>query len=218
MTQLLPTQVPGAHFQRPAGNFIILDFEATCGQEGHSVVVRRGEMEIIEIGAIAVGEDLQSIAEFAHFVRPVRNPVLSDFCTELTSISQAEVDGAEGFKDVAQDLAIFAAEHGVSWWGSWGKYDRNQLSQDVQFHRVVDPLPQPHGNLKDIFTARQSLRKRLGLGGAVEKVGMSFAGTAHRAIDDTRNILRVLPWILGEAELNDRTVKRSAVEEGKVPG
>ncbi|MEN9576703.1 MAG: hypothetical protein RL514_4558 [Verrucomicrobiota bacterium] len=52
-------------------------------------------MEIIEIGAVAVrAEDGVPLAEFQSFVRPVRHPRLTPFCTQLTSIQQTDVDGA----------------------------------------------------------------------------------------------------------------------------
>ncbi len=212
------TRALGPKLRIPSGNFIVLDFEATCSNGPGPIQVPRNEMEIIEIGAIAVGPDLQPIAEFAEFVHPVRHQMLSDFAKELTTITQADVDNAEPFYQVSQALALFAAEHGVSWWGSWGKYDRNQLTQDVQFHRVPDPLPQPHFNLKEAFSERQGIKRRLGLGGAVTKAGLQFQGTAHRAIADTRNIARLLPWILGDAAVaNPQSFPQSAVEEGRVP-
>lgn len=201
----------------PSGNFIVLDFEATCSNPGNSVQVPRGEMEIIEIGALAVSPELEVLGEFPRFVRPVRNPVLSEFATELTTITQAEVDGAEDFPTVAAELALWAAEHEISWWGSWGKYDRNQLTQDVRFHRVPDPLPQEHFNIKEAFSARQNIKRRLGLGGAVKMAGLDFAGTAHRAIDDTRNIARILPFVLGEAAVkNPAGFSKDSIEEGRV--
>lgn len=201
----------------PGGNFVVLDFEATCSNPGNAIQVPRNQMEIIEIGAIAVSPELEVLSEFPRFVRPVRNPILSEFATELTTITQAEVDGADDFKVVAAELALWAAENEISWWGSWGKYDRNQLTQDVQFHRVPDPLPQVHFNIKEAFSERQNIKRRLGLGGAVRLAGLGFQGTAHRAIDDTRNIVRILPLVLGEEALkNPAGFDRSEIEEGRV--
>eukprot|EP00729_Bicosta_minor_P011493 gene11493-4055_t len=37
------------------------------------------------------------LGEFQRYVRPTHNPVLSPFCTRLTGITQADVDGAEPF-------------------------------------------------------------------------------------------------------------------------
>lgn len=197
----------------PGGNFVVLDFEATCSEKTDAIQVPKGEKEIIEIGAIALDPELNVLSEFASFVRPVRNPTLSAFATELTTITQADVDAAYGFETVAAELALWVAENEIIWWGSWGKYDRNQLTQDVRFHRVPDPLPQPHFNIKEAFSARQSIKRKLGLSGAVRFTGLEFEGTAHRAISDTRNIARILPWVLGDGLTTGRSFAESDVEE-----
>lgn len=197
----------------PRGNFIILDFEATCDDRGS---IPRGEMEIIEIGAVVVSDEtLEPISEFSSFVRPVRHATLTDFCTSLTTITQRDVDAAEGFRAVSESLAAWGTENEVVWWGSWGDYDWNQLAKDVRYHRVTNPLPRTHFNVKRAFSERQLLRKQLGLGGAIRQAGMSFDGTAHRGIDDSRNIVRLLPHILGDAVLANRNFPPSAVEERK---
>ena len=43
---------------------------------------------------MADADTLKVVDEFASFVRPVRHPQLTAFCTELTSITQAQVDAA----------------------------------------------------------------------------------------------------------------------------
>jgi hypothetical protein len=54
-------------------------------------------MEIIEIGAVMLDEKYKDVREFDTFVRPIANPVLSTFCTQLTTIQQSNIDGAPPF-------------------------------------------------------------------------------------------------------------------------
>lgn len=70
-------------------NYIIFDLEATCWEND-----RTKQNEIIEIGAVKLDENLAVIGEFQTFIKPKLNPILSDFCKKLTSISQEEVDQA----------------------------------------------------------------------------------------------------------------------------
>jgi inhibitor of KinA sporulation pathway (predicted exonuclease) len=50
-------------------------------------------METIEIGAFLVEtHSLETVGELGTFVKPVRHPVLTPFCTELTTIRQSDVD------------------------------------------------------------------------------------------------------------------------------
>ncbi|MGY0611381.1 MULTISPECIES: exonuclease domain-containing protein [unclassified Luteimonas] len=82
--------------------YLVLDLEATCDDQGS---VPRKEMEIIEIGAALLDPASWRIKEeFNVFVQPVRNPRLTPFCTQLTSITQPDVDPAAGFVEVVAQL------------------------------------------------------------------------------------------------------------------
>src|SRR5688500_7338416 len=81
---------------------LVIDVEATCSR--CRVVVPIEEMEIIELGAVLLDAVHGVIGEFETFVRPVRHPRLTPFCTELTGITQDDVDRAPGFP---QALAAF---------------------------------------------------------------------------------------------------------------
>lgn len=171
--------------------YLVLDLEATCDDQG---TVPREEMEIIEIGAVLLDPSSWQITEeFDAFVKPVRNPRLTPFCTRLTSITQSDVDQAAGFVEVVARLQDWLAPFRLTAWGSWGNYDRRQIEQDAAFHGIGFPIQAPHFNLKDRFTKRLKLPRRPGLGKALHIAGLAFEGTPHRAIDDVRNIARLMP-------------------------
>ena len=68
--------------------FLVIDLEATC-DEGNAIP--REETEIIEIGAVLVnGSSLAPVAEHQTFIRPLRHPKLTPFCTELTGWTAAK--------------------------------------------------------------------------------------------------------------------------------
>lgn len=160
------------------------------------------EMEIIEIGAVMVdAASFQVIDEFVSFVRPIRHPTLTAFCTALTTITQSDVDAAPGFVEVAARLKAWLAPYDDYVFCSWGDYDRKQLDQDRAFHQIPNPIEQPHINAKREFARRQGLKKRPGLGGAISEAGLVFEGTQHRGIDDARNIARLLPYAVGSARI-----------------
>lgn len=177
---------------------IVVDLEATCwsAEEDPKLHALQSEAsEIIEIGAVALDADLRPLREFQQFVRPVRHPRLSDFCTHLTSITQADVDGAGLFADV---YAAF-----VSWMGghtadlrfvSWSRYDHRQLVRECRLNDLERPAWHPI-DAKQEFTewarAHTGLRLRYGLARALEYLNIPFSGTAHRGIDDARNLVLV---------------------------
>ena len=186
--------------------YLVIDLEATC-DEDHRIV--REQTEIIEVGAVLVdGVTLAPTAQFQTFVKPVRHPRLTPFCTRLTSITQADVDRAPGFSAAMQKLGEFlrdAAATGQFVFCSWGDYDRDQLGRDERRHGTRAPVGKQHINLKEAFRRRSGDDGKLGTGQALRRVGLQFQGTAHRGIDDARNIARLLPYCLGRAPIPGRS-------------
>jgi inhibitor of KinA sporulation pathway (predicted exonuclease) len=181
-------------------HYLVIDLEATCDDrqagDGKGAVPPK-EMEIIEIGAVLCdAETLAPVGELQTFVRPVRHPRLTPFCTQLTSIRQADVDGAPRFPEAIDLLRDFVAGRGALFC-SWGDYDRRQFQQDARFHRVSLPFGDRHLNVKKRFSAELGTEERFGMAGALRRVGLPLVGTHHRGIDDARNIARLLPWSLG---------------------
>lgn len=179
----------------------IVDFEATCCDDAS---FPKDEMEIIEIGSVAVQAATGEIlSEFCSFIRPVRHPDLTDFCTALTTIRQEEVDAAPSFPEALALFYAWLGRFGSPVFCSWGDYDRKQLEKDCSFHEVPFPFTCTHRNLKAEFYESIGSKKRFGLGQAVNRLGIGFQGTAHRGIDDAKNIARVYKEILtGRARKN----------------
>lgn len=64
--------------------FCVLDFEATCDDVRHFP-----NQEIIEFPIVVVdGKTYEVTARFHEYVRPIHNPKLTKFCTDLTGIQQ----------------------------------------------------------------------------------------------------------------------------------
>jgi inhibitor of KinA sporulation pathway (predicted exonuclease) len=180
--------------------YLILDLEATCCNQE---TIKRHQMEIIEIGAVMVeAQGLTVIDEFQTFIKPVRYPILTEFCKSLTSITQEQVDQAPGYVAAIAQLKQWLSNYPNAVFGSWGDYDLNQFKQDSKFHNVPFPIAYPHVNLKQQFSSTQGLSKRYGMAEALQLAGIALAGTHHRGIDDARNIAKLLPFILGRQQLN----------------
>ncbi len=136
------------------------------------------------------------MGEFQTFIKPVRHPTLTPFCTGLTTITQADVDGAPGFRDAMLALRRFVGARQVTF-GSWGDYDRKQFDQDARHHQVTPPLPRAPREPQEGLLRHLGEKKLLGMAQALERVGLPLVGTHHRGIDDARNIAGLLPWSLG---------------------
>lgn len=169
-------------------HYIICDLEATCWADAR----RLERMEIIEIGAVklaAAGGPV--LGEFSAFVRPLLQPTLSDYCRELTAITQADVDNADLFPVVLERFLAWMGEPPLGFC-SWGQYDLNQLRQDCDRHNLDFPNHFAHHlNVKNVWAKWQGVKPR-GLARALRLMGMELEGRHHRGMDDARNIARIV--------------------------
>ncbi len=177
--------------------FLVIDLEATCCDERS---IPRSRTEIIEIGAVFVDPISFAVTrEFQTFVKPLLHPILTPFCTQLTSIRQQDVTNAPSIAEAVPALAKLIGPSKPRFC-SWGDYDRNQFQREARRGGFALPFASDHLNIKQAFATAEGHKKR-GLGGALARAGLSFEGTAHRGIDDARNIARLLPFALGERPL-----------------
>lgn len=166
----------------------VIDIEATCwdGQPPSGAVG-----EIIEIGLTVVDlHAAERVARHRILVRPVRSAV-SAFCTELTGLTQAEVDTGLSFADACR---LLASEHrsGQRAWASWGDYDRNQFTRQCRATGTPYPFGRRHTNAKIPFTAAHGLRKRPGMAQALQVAGLPLEGRHHSGADDAWNIAALI--------------------------
>ncbi len=172
---------------------LIVDLEATCWNDRpQSVEV----MEIIEFGSAVVSLAGEVVTGHSQLVRPTNNPRLSQFCQDLTTIDQAMVDSAPSYREAVKLVDNALDGYEFSAWGSWGQYDYNQISIEKARHGVAPAFfDLPHTNLKTAWQRTIGVKKKAGLRGALGRLGLEFEGSQHRALDDVRNIARILPHI-----------------------
>ena len=179
--------------------YLIADLECTCCDDDS---FPRNEREIIEIGAVMVDSNtLQKVDEWNSFIKPVRHPILTEFCTKLTSITQADVDGAPLFQEALKVFQKWAYSYSRFLFCSWGDFDKRQLRNEASAHGFNAPLGSNHINLKKEFSKVQGLGRKYGMAGAIELIGGKLEGKHHRGIDDVRNMIQILPYIFGEFKI-----------------
>lgn len=175
---------------------VVCDIEATCWVDGQSPPI--DEMEVIEIGCVLCDWHGNILDEFSTFVRPVKSPILSAFCTQLTSITQNDVDDAPLFEEAMRLVDTWCANRN-GLWASWGNYDRRLLwDQEKRSESRSVFIKMPHVNLKKSWRRSTKCRTHCGLQSALSFHELLFEGTPHRAVSDARNTARLLPFIAKE--------------------
>lgn len=203
-------------------NYVIFDLEATCGEGVET-------SEIIEIGAVKLNEKLKVIDSYQAFIRPELHPMITYFCEELTSITQANVDSANTFDKVFPDfinwcesIVPFSQYTDDFWLCSWGFYDKKMLIQECDRHKI------PHNNFKNHISIKhqhgellyaqekaileaagrtpnsrlKQLKRGVGMDGALKMLNIELEGTHHRGIDDARNISKIFVKIFDDLKFD----------------
>ena len=181
-------------------NYIIFDLEATCEENDKTF-----PNEIIEIGAVKYQEqngELVKVGEFNAFVKPVKRPILTEFCKRLTTITQSDVDNAERFPQVIQKFKEWVGVGKEDYiLCSWGHYDKGQLKTDLELHRLRSTWVEKHISLKHQH-GEITNKRPMGTKKAMKYAKLSFEGTHHRGIDDARNISKVFLHFFDKWDFN----------------
>ncbi len=157
-------------------------------------------METIEIGAVKLNAELEKIDEFSIFIRPVINPILSDFCVRFTSIQQSDVAGAQTFPAAFKTFFAWIGPEPFVWY-SWSDYDRKRIMDDLAYHNQAVPAEMHnHQDLKKLYADSENLPKHVGMRRALKNLEIEYKGRQHRGIDDAKNTAEILRHVLAKKD------------------
>nr|XP_040577235.1 ERI1 exoribonuclease 3-like isoform X2 [Lepeophtheirus salmonis] len=186
------TKIPSTskHYEPQKFNyFYVMDFEATCLSN-----TTIEPQEIIEIPVLAVnGKTFEVEETFHNYVKPIANPQLSRFCTELTGITQDVVDGSRSFIPVFNELKQFCESRSNFTFVTCGDWDlKIMLPNQCRFSGVEIPE-----YMKTWINIKKSYNRAMGsyprrLDDLLLGCGLKFEGRAHSGIDDATNIAKAL--------------------------
>jgi len=138
--------------QAPFDYICVYDFECQCTQ-GDELKFN----EIIEFPIVVVDvKNRKVVAEFQTYVKPVIEPKLTDFCTELTGITQDQVDKGVILQEALKQVHTFLKEKQIIGsefvFASCGDFDGNQLKRESQHKNLnIANYYKRWINLKKVF-------------------------------------------------------------------
>ena len=184
------------------GPVVVFDLEWTAweGSRERNWSGPNEEREIIEIGAVKLdgANDLAELMTFENLVRPMRNPIVSTYFTELTGITQTLIDNhAMPFRDAITLFEGFVGYDGAS---------ILSFSQDEEVLRhncALNDLPCPFADTQfhNIAPAIAAAAGREPGSFSTSDLPQIFAfpppTNAHRALGDARCIAETLRLLCG---------------------
>ena len=197
--------------KQPFDFLIILDFEATCLEHG-----RISPQEVIEFPSVILDirhpRHVKIVDTFESFVRPVHHPILTEFCTSLTSITQDDVDQAETFEQVFKRHQLWLAAHELlmsdrAVFVTCGDWDLKTCFPCQIKCSHISSYPSIYSrwiNIKVTFHKSQGVAPR-GMQSLLDFFRLTLDGTHHRGIDDCRNIAKIAIQLLRRGALFETT-------------
>lgn len=181
---------------------VVIDVESTCWEKGPPP---DQASEIIEVGICLL--DVQMLLEGkprSVMVRPEQSRV-TEFCTKLTTLTQADVDQGMPLLEACRILAV---EYQVRdrMWASYGDYDREQFRRECGRKGIQIPFGRTHLNIKSLLAAAAGFPKEVGMDEALQRLKLPLKGTHHRAGDDAQNIAAILRTVLLASRTQMRTL------------
>jgi len=177
---------------RRLDSVLVIDVEATCW-EGAPPAGQ--ENEIIEIGICTVDVRRRCRDQRESILVRAQRSRVSPFCTQLTTLTQAEVDRGIPF-DEACGLLRQKYQSDQRTFASWGDYDRNQFERQCRSFGVKYPFGPTHLNVKNLLGLCRGLHHEVGLDEGLALLGLPLVGTHHRGGDDAWNIAAALLALL----------------------
>jgi inhibitor of KinA sporulation pathway (predicted exonuclease) len=208
--------------------FCIIDFEATCWENNYD----NKPNEIIEFPSVIyeLTEDnnLKYMSQWRKYCKPIVNPILSDFCTGLTGISQNIVDESNIFAANMRkhyfwiidqigndnlDKLIFVTCG--SWDFEYALYNEiirwlnnnDLLLEHPNIYSFIANIPtiyKRYINVKNLYEMK--FNKKNSMLGIVEELNIECEGRHHSGLDDSINIGKIFVEVFN-IELYKSTIR-----------
>lgn len=169
--------------------FIDLEMNPVSGE--YADFRKQCRSEVIEIGAVAMDEQMHITDQFREYVRPEYNSVVLKKITRLTGISTETVSEADSFKNVFLRFLAWCGEEDYEIC-SWSDNDIWQLLKELSAKQIPDMpgisyMLNHWRDIQDDFRVTLHMERLTSLQNAIELAGLDFDGKAHDALNDARN-------------------------------
>lgn len=170
-------------------SYMVFDLEFNQGynfeDENIKVINSKCPFEIIDIGAVKLDEDFNTIAAFDELVKPAVYKRLNPFIEKLTGISEDSLNNAKSFIEVYRKLLDFIAD--VKVLCVWGTADIKELIRNINYYNLDDDkIPRRYINAQ--YYASRQLKlpsgSTIGLANAARLMDIPIETQLHKAYND----------------------------------
>jgi len=154
--------------------------------------------ELIQFSASCIQITEHTLTIESHlnlFVKPNKNPLLSEYIRQLTGISQADIDNGLSPKGFFQQLADYTQNGDIAM-ASWGN-DLHVLQETARLNQLNPDWIQSY-DLIEVFTTFD-INTNVSSGELFRQFDLPLEIHEHNALDDTRSLVASLTAIHQQA-------------------
>jgi DNA polymerase III epsilon subunit-like protein len=170
-------------------SYMVFDLEFNQGynfeDENIKVTNSNCPFEIIDIGAVKLDKNFNTIATFDELVKPAVYTRLNPFIEKLTGISEDSLNTAKPFTLVYRKLLEFIAD--VKVLCVWGTADIKELIRNINYYNLEDAaFPRKYINVQYYVSRQLRLPSStvIGLANAARLMDITIETQLHKAYND----------------------------------
>jgi len=170
--------------------FILFDTEYTCW-EGSMERKWSGNnefREIIQISALKIDKNLNIIDRFNLMVKPTFNPILSQYCINLTHLNTDDVLNGKSYKDMLRKFEVFNDSGHIKSW-SWGN-DIHVMIENNTLNNTTQQRVDSFFDLSEVFKLENIDTGNSSSGELASYLGIDVSGHVHNAEFDTLSLFK----------------------------
>ncbi len=173
--------------------YVVVDLEMNPVSAEYRKIHDTGNMEIIEIGAVALDDSYSEIDSFYTYIKPSFNSVIEKKYERLTGITTSMVENAPDFEN-ALNMFIKWCENlnDEIQFCQWSESDLMQIKKEIVMKQYIttdreDFLLSEWCDFQHEFGELLGIEKKISLKEALMYAGIDFEGRQHDALYDARN-------------------------------
>lgn len=176
-------------------NYIVFDLEwnQSVTAPGKSENNELPPFEIIEIGAVKLGPELELKGMFSQLIKPQIYPELHQITKSLLGITEQDLEKGGDFATVYQEFIKFCGDDYI--FCTWGDTDIFELLDNVRCFDVPSPFNSPilYLDIQRLYgrhNARGKKRKKLVT--VINELDIKIDSEFHRAVNDAKYTAEIM--------------------------
>jgi DNA polymerase III epsilon subunit-like protein len=171
-------------------NYIIFDLEFNQGynftKEVKTVINPKCPFEIIQIGAVKLNENFETIGTLDMLVKPQIYTELNPFVRGITGLTMEELDKGKSFNEMYTEFSEFIKTDRCILC-VWGVADIKELFRNIEFHELDTTIvPTEYINIQSYTSKELNCEKgiNIGLSNAAKLLDIPIDSQLHNAFND----------------------------------